>query len=201
MKEITKRFKNKILKAYPNEFVFALKDGKEIELTNVATEPNQFEVDAIEVYKLNPDALIHSHPDHINHPSIADAFSQRGMGIPWGIVTVTQDSVSDVLWFPDLDVDMSTKDYILNVYDEWELVRSFHKEMFSWPKTNIKTDDFVSMLLEEGFVKKDVRSELVTGDVCILSDERIGVYDNGVIKMVGSIEEEIRRVARVYHKT
>lgn len=199
MKKLTKKIRDKIQKAYPTEFVYAIKDGKEVELTNISTEPNHFEVDAIEVYKLNPDAMVHSHPDHINHPSLLDAMTQRGMGIPFGIVTVTEDGVSDVLWFPDLKADMTTKEYILNVYDEWELVRSYHPSLLSWPKEKITKEHFINMLLVEEFTKKDINL-LNNGDVCILSDDRIGVYADGVIKMVGEIEEELGRIASVYTK-
>lgn len=125
---------------YPNEAVFVITNkGIAVEMENTAKDPiNDFEVDNAKFWSYEPKALVHSHTvlrgtqaDMNNYvdarsPSGLDMQSQEAMGLPWGILAVDEDSVTDIVWFPDMDGEILGQPYISGINDCYTLFQKYY---------------------------------------------------------------------------
>jgi len=72
--------------AYPNEGIVFIKDGKIYPQENIHPHPNEgFLVDSLTFMKLNPDAIVHSHPSGNPTPSADDVQLRNTTGVDIGI--------------------------------------------------------------------------------------------------------------------
>lgn len=136
----TEKIKEVARLRYPNEAVFVITSkGIAIELENTASDPiHDFEIDAEKFWSYEPKALVHSHtvlrgtPADLNNyvdarsPSGMDMQSQEAMGLPWGILAVDEDSVTDIVWFPDMDGEIIEQPYISGINDCYTLIQKYY---------------------------------------------------------------------------
>lgn len=129
------------IKQYPKEAVIAITKGNAYPLDNIHSDPeNHFRVDSVSFFKLNPIALVHSHPVKFGEnpspdifmyydprtPSSADMSMQEQLNIPFGIISYDSETITDVLWFPDLDKELIGRDYVHGVWDCYSIIRAYY---------------------------------------------------------------------------
>lgn len=186
------------LEQYPKEAVIAITKRSAYPLENLHEDPcNHFKIDSRKFYKLNPVALVHSHPVNLKDPpritatgyyvdprtpSKGDMQTQANMDIPFGIVSTDGNEVAAPFWFPDLDSDLIGKDYVSGIYDCYRIVRAYYKQKFGivipeYPRSydwwNEDPQAYVTKFKDFGFYEID-ESELKEGDGIII---RIGKYE------------------------
>lgn len=195
------------IKQWPKEAVFAIVGEEVVSLLNTHPEPEtRFRVDEFEVvHKLKADALVHSHTiqydkprpeflgEYVDHrvPSKSDMVAQMNLGIPFGINATDGKEYSEILWFPDLDADLIGRTYIANVYDCYEILRSWFwqthgilikpnpREYAFWTESpNEVLDKYTNFDFVEVF-----GDELRIGDVFVL--RVIGNYTSHVAIYIG----------------
>lgn len=115
---------------YPREGcgLFLATGFKAIE--NIATDPEQeFEMpeDTLAIY--DPIAIIHSHPNGPDFPSAADMQCQPITAVPWCIVSLTEETVQEPVWFGDeLPVmPLLERPFIYGVFDCFTVIRDFYR--------------------------------------------------------------------------
>lgn len=184
------KIKEQARNRYPQEAVWVITSkGMAIELENVAEDPiNDFAVDQAKFWSYEPKALVHSHTIQRGHmgnrdnfvdpraPSGLDMQSQIAMDLPWGILAVDEDTVTDLLWFPDYDAELLGKPYISGVYDCYTLVQRYYYQNYGiklytvpysplWWETEPRL--YIDNFKDAGFY--EVReSELEVGDMILI---------------------------------
>lgn len=144
--------RDETLRVYPQEAVIVITKTGAIPLQNIHSDPvNHFEIDPKAFYKLKPVALVHSHtiqtgqnpsPDVFMYydprtPSHMDMATQLQLDLPFGIIAYDGETLTDIVWFPDLDADTIGKEYIHGVYDCYSIVRRYY-----WQNYKIKLQDY-----------------------------------------------------------
>lgn len=135
------KFRNHVLKQYPNEACGILVDidGKQkvINCENKHEEPeNNFKIDGsfIADYIINNQlrAVLHSHIAKSNHqgdirtPSGNDIQGHIDTCVPWGIVATDGKTVSDLLWLDDEEIpQLEGRSFIHGIFDCWSIVRDY----------------------------------------------------------------------------
>lgn len=180
--------RNHTINEYPKEAVIAITKDNAIPLKNIHENPNDhFKVDR-KTYPKETIALIHSHtydvktfyPGRfvdIRTPSKHDMQTQQALNIPFGIVGCSDNDVSDVLWFPDLDSPIGGQRYISGVHDCYSLICKYYYQNF-----NIKLDSHprgYNWMDEEpdvyglGYIQANCHAidedELLVGDIIIFN--------------------------------
>lgn len=86
---------------FPQESVGFVVDGQYLPQINIAEDPTKAFKVATTSWPLNGamEAVIHSHPDGELRPSREDMAGQIASAVPWGLMTVQAESVSDLLWW------------------------------------------------------------------------------------------------------
>lgn len=87
---------------YPHEAVGFVIDGVYVPQENIADDPSKTFKVALECWPLSQplQAVIHSHIDTpIITPSKEDMAGQIASAVPWGLLTVTAEKVSDLVWW------------------------------------------------------------------------------------------------------
>lgn len=138
--EVTDAIKQHAMDSYPKEACGLVIDDKYVPCDNIHPEPDKaFRIDPGFSGPLFIDgkiqAVIHSHPDGPNHPSMVDIEQQLEMDdIPWGVVSVTGDITegtpmycSDVIWWGDSlpDVPLIGRRFLWNVFTCYQLYRDW----------------------------------------------------------------------------
>lgn len=129
---------------YPNEGCGFIINSKFVPAENVHAEPdNNFRIKNEDYLKVASEleAIVHSHVWPVEKsnvieghaydkrtPSMSDMTGQQSTDLPWGVVSIDGETISDVLWFGlDDPVSLIGRPYILNVYDCYGLVRDYYK--------------------------------------------------------------------------
>jgi proteasome lid subunit RPN8/RPN11 len=122
---------------YPKEACGVIVNDTYVPCENIHAEPTKyFRIDPEFTGPLLVDgklqAVIHSHPDGPNHPSITDQQAQIDMGITWGVVSVIGDeqaatAVCDVLWWGDdlPEVPLEGRKFIWGIFHCYQLYRDW----------------------------------------------------------------------------
>lgn len=140
-KELELEFQTLALEHYPKEVCAYTLQGQLFVVQNVSENPEEFfelsNEDSIKVAK--SDGFIHSHPNAPAILSKADMQSQIAVGIPFGVVAVSEDSVSDSVWIGDflLDYPIIERPFIHGVLDCYHIVRSIF-----WQEKGIILPDY-----------------------------------------------------------
>lgn len=130
--EISQTLKNKIVaharSKYPQEMCGFIVNGDFIPVENIHAEPEKsFKISPEDYlqFAANCTAFIHSHPDWYPVPSEEDMRQQMVSNIPWGIIGVTKDQVSKIIFFGDsLPVpDLYMRPFIHGVTDCYSYIR------------------------------------------------------------------------------
>lgn len=134
------------LRCYPEEAVIAITCETAIPLKNHHADPvNYFSVNEVELDKLNPIALIHSHTHVLGQPrpefegeyvdvripSKMDLQAQMILDIPFGIVACDGKEVTNPLWFPDLISPVEGREYVPGIFDCFRVVRAYLKQNYN----------------------------------------------------------------------
>lgn len=191
---------------YPNETVFGVtEDNIVIEFDNIHEDPiNMFKIDAEVFYNNNCIALIHSHTIQIGDeghsecyidprsPSEADMILQKQMDIPFGILALDEETILDIVWFPDLDANILGQEYISGINDCYTLIqRYYHQhlgiELASVPHSATWFENNPNMYEENyeahGFYEVNI-SDIKNGDMILIrihhdTPTHAGVYVSG----------------------
>lgn len=125
-----------LLSCYPQEGCGIVINNTFIPVENISDNPaDSFEMDK-NIYLDNENelqAIIHSHTLNIRDldprtPSYEDMKSADSVGLPFGIVHVDGENVSDILWFNCDEVQpFLNRDYIPSVYDCYTLLNDYYR--------------------------------------------------------------------------
>ena len=129
--DISKHAKQHAIREFPRESVGCVVGDDYVPLVNSSPQPTKsFVVRAADC----PDdmqALIHSHPNMLPAPSAADMRQQQAMQIPWGILSVDEQTqqASEVEWFGDQTPipPLIGRTFLSGVRDCWCLVRDWYR--------------------------------------------------------------------------
>lgn len=116
---------------YPNEAICGVVDGKLVEFDNKSEEPSEnFTADISLDIRDKLQGIVHTHPNSDIIPSYEDGLTQIALGIPSGIVSLTEDSISKVCWAGDhlLDKPLIGRPFTHGYYDCYSLIRSWYKQ-------------------------------------------------------------------------
>ena len=115
------------IEQFPKESVGAVIGGKYIPLQNTHLTPELSFAAPAEAFD-NAQALIHSHTDGNQAPSILDMQQQQAMDIPWGIVRTSKYECSKIEWFGNgvpIEPYLGRK-FLDGIRDCWCLVRDWY---------------------------------------------------------------------------
>lgn len=143
--------KHHMVRCWPQEGVVGITAQDQlVPLTNTHESPREaFRVDPAEFYAHDIQCLIHSHPTHLGlgstngeprdprTPSIQDMIAQQNLGVTFGIVSVDQDTCSDPLYFPDLDLPQDGVPYVYGVSDCYSVIQRWY-----WQERGVRLRDF-----------------------------------------------------------
>lgn len=127
-------------KMYPEEMCGFIIDGEFVPVDNVAIDPSEHKKDGECLCRLchfkvrNSDslkyldkcqAIIHSHPNSPIYPSQADMEGQRRTAVPWGIINLDDERVSDPEMFGDeLPIpDLLGRSFMHGIRDCYDAIR------------------------------------------------------------------------------
>lgn len=143
------KFKNHVLKQYPNEACAIVIEGDNgklnvINCENSHEDPlNNFRINAsvISEYVINKKlrAVLHSHiaksihqaidyrqQGDIRTPSANDIQGHNDTNVPWGIVATDGETVSEPLWLDDNEIaPLEGRSFVHGLYDCWSIVRDY----------------------------------------------------------------------------
>lgn len=203
-----------LLEQYPNEACGILKANKFIPITNVAKNPEaEFEFHPAEWFKLKADAqaIVHSHcygqtrQPHLGldgrTPSTTDLINQKKTGIPWIIIALDGENISEPVHFPQSrDRDLLGRPFIYYVSDCWNVVQDYYHQKlgitlpdhpiedgYKWEDNKDGRDckNYFDYLLEWGF-KEIPLDNMQIGDIIVMSVKgkcnHVGVYyENNIV--------------------
>lgn len=94
------------LAAYPDEACGLVVAGAYVPLENIAADPRTaFEIAPVEMLREGIQAVVHSHPDEPDQPSVTDMEQQLASGLVWGLVATNgQDATQPWWWGPGIPV-------------------------------------------------------------------------------------------------
>lgn len=131
-KEQERKVKKFLLSKYPEEGVCAITEDGFEKLENISEDPkNNFKISKEENFRILENGLkvlIHSHPDYYNIPSKVDMISQATLDVPFGIVSTTESSCSNIRYFgTDNKEDLIGRSFVHGITDCYSLIRDFYK--------------------------------------------------------------------------
>jgi len=203
-------FNQHTLAVYPEEAVALItSDGNLHIVDNKSDDPeNSFVVDLLDIKRLNPVGMIHSHPYSMitprktridrRTPSKADMQTYQNFGLEFGfgIVACDGENVSTPLWL-DEPINTIGERFIHGYSDCWECIRAWYMENrdidlgyfpreFAWWETD-QPSMYDTHLPDIGFVEIDAR-DIDIGDVVLFkigSDQinHAGLYVNNNVML------------------
>lgn len=134
--ELHKRIIDAATEAHPKELCALVVDGGLVVMENVADDPEKtWKIDTADMLRETNgrtlQAVVHSHPDGINHPSYNDSKNQIAHNVPWGITarhTVMGVYQQPFFWGDGVPVaPLQGRQFRFGVHDCFSLVRDwFH---------------------------------------------------------------------------
>jgi proteasome lid subunit RPN8/RPN11 len=128
---------------YPEESVGFVVEGRYVPVKNIAADPSAhreegcfcrlctFRVSASDTSRFLTiaDMILHSHPDGPSAPSKRDMISQIESGVPWGIISLDDERISDpVLWGDQLAIKpLLGRQFMHGISDCYSLIRDIFK--------------------------------------------------------------------------
>lgn len=187
--EVIVAAQNHARECYPQESVGVVMADGYVPCQNVSANPElAFEVDPLETKELLHRgailALVHSHPEGPNYPSLFDQQSQIASGMTWGIIPIigTNDGdeivpvPSDILWWgDDLPIQpLKCRRFIWGIFHCWKIVRDWYKLERGIDLPNFAVDyDFIENG-ESVFINNVERAGLRDMGKLAMSDLQIG---------------------------
>lgn len=167
------------LATYPKEAVWLVTESGVQQVENIHPDPHNFFQVSLEdtraAQKEGLKAVIHSHCDGSPTPSAADMYTQQLMDVPWGIINVTKQNTSEIIWFGSEDIpELVGRPFIHGISDCYSLVRDYFRQKGIYtddvPRDWLwweKGDDLITESFQKlGFVEVPL-SELQEGDAFI----------------------------------
>lgn len=166
------------LAAYPKEAVWIVTGDEVHQVDNVHEDPfNFFRVsleDTVKYQRKGITAVLHSHCNQAAVPSKDDMVTQILLGIPFGVVSVDGQSVSQITWWGEKEIPaLEGRPFIHGVSDCYSVVRDYYrlqgKALQEVPRDWLwwESEDLISRLfLDVGFVPVDAK-DAVEGDAWI----------------------------------
>lgn len=198
-----KAFNDHVLAVYPNEAVGLIKSGEIHIVDNISETPEtSFKVDPLDVKKIKPTGMIHSHPyDPLEYnklrndrrtPSKADmqTMEVNDKDFGFGIVCCCGGYVSEPLWIDDVEEELNGRKFISGKNDQYSVVRDYfyyhHDKKIKLPLfprnfgwwTELGMEDTVADLLMDDFEEIDKR-DIDVGDIVLFkmkNDFHMAVY-------------------------
>lgn len=182
---------------YPKESCGLVINGRYFACLNTAEDPyKDFTIDNgtyLDAVKLGLDAVVHSHPDGKRCPSGSDMRSQIAMDVKWGILVVTKEIVSDIIWWGgDTPIPpLLERPFVHGITDCYALIRDYYRleqNIFlpDWPRDmewwNKNQDLYMDNFAEQGFTAISVATDAPQiGDACLCKlfssvNNHAGVY-------------------------
>lgn len=158
------------LKRYPEECVLLITEKSGCyEVNNISLDPcNSFSISKQDTNRAFDEgllAVIHSHPDVEPVPSSADMTYQRQCNVPFGIIGVSEDSTTDIVYFGDqIKYDLEQRPFIHGMSDCYGLIRDFYREKLdiqlpqydrSWEWWHDGSNLYLENLKNAGFIEVD----------------------------------------------
>lgn len=213
--EVEDQFKQYAVEQYPKEACAYVINGDLIPVANISMNPTK-------EFELSPDdALImavaqgfmHSHPDGDRWPSALDMQTQIQWGKPFGIITCTDDSASESVWWGDhtLTLPLEERPFIHAITDCYSLIRAEkyqrdgiilkdYPRNFEWWEDG-SGDNFYDQYFEDaGYELVSNKDELQVGDVIFMKIHTTVVSHAAVYVGNGLILHHLRdRFSRIEH--
>lgn len=147
------------LECYPEECVGIIVDGKYKRLKNThanPTESGSFDESVFVKYQVQ--ALIHSHPNSGNQPSLADCDAWRKLKVVFGIIATDGEAVSEIRWLDENNpAPLVGREFIYGHHDCGSIVRDWY-----WLERGIRIPDFArDHDWKPGEAHKDLYSQIV----------------------------------------
>ena len=120
--------------AYPNEAVWLITAAGCRQVANVADDPrSDFVVSKADLRKAYSEtllAVVHSHPDGPECPSLADMRGQVASAVPWAIIPVRGGVPGQLFWFGDGSpkAPLIGRGFRHGVTDCYSLIRDYYSE-------------------------------------------------------------------------
>ncbi len=116
------------LAEYPNEACGVIKGGKYYPQKNIHKRPlNNFRIENNIAIK-DIEAIVHSHTNGRTWPSSMDLRGQYQSGLPWVIVCVDGEKITDYFSFGDEPPPLIGRIFRFGVTDCYTLIRDYYKE-------------------------------------------------------------------------
>lgn len=179
-------------KEYPNEAVGIIANDEYHECENVADSPTDtYRIAKKDIARIKRkgklQAVVHSHPveqekefeQHL-FPSALDMQVQIDMGIPFGLLCCTKETVSKVIWFGEGEktAPLLGRHFVYGITDCGSLVVDWYKQERGIKIVNYPRDwnwwregqnKYLEVYKDAGFVQVDLDEEKIEGDVLLMA--------------------------------
>lgn len=136
--DLQESFREHAKSQYPLEACGLVVGGKFVPTPNIAEDPaNHFRIDGrllVAAYRApgGLQAILHSHPDGVHHPSEADMRSQAATAVPWGVAVTHRGQCSTIRWWgPGVPkAPLEGRTYVTGIQDCYGLARDYYETHF-----------------------------------------------------------------------
>ncbi|MFA9261795.1 MAG: C40 family peptidase [Undibacterium sp.] len=148
-KEVIEAAKAHARAEFPKESCGLVVSNKYVRCKNVAEDPlNDFQIETSISSKAQMSGklrgVFHSHPNGPYYPSMTDMKTQISMDIPWAIITLDEERISDpIMWGDQLGIEpLVGREFMHGVTDCYSIIRDAFRmgreemkkqEMSEWP--------------------------------------------------------------------
>jgi len=169
------------LAEFPNEACGLIVDGAYLPCANAAGNPAvDFRIpDAVyDAHRDRVQAVVHSHPNGVPHPTCADMAGQLATDVPWVIVVTDGETVAEpIVWGADTPVpDLIGRNFVHGITDCYALIRDYFRATHSITLPEFPRDDswwadgqnlYIEGFPQAGFVEVP-RDGMRDGDVLLM---------------------------------
>lgn len=195
------------IECYPRECCgVVILDGKKeryYPCTNTAQGFDDFKMDAGD-YAAAEDigkivAIVHSHPDASDHPSVGDLVSCEASSLPWYIIAVTKEGAADNLRRIEptgYKAPLIGREFNHGTTDCYTLVQDFYKRVLNIDLPNFEREDnwwnqgqnlYMDNLEKAGFRKIEKEEPIAFGDMILMQIRSPVANHAGVF--IGAVKE------------
>ena len=212
--ELEAEFKILAMAYYPEEVCAYIIGNNLYYVENIsANREHEFELSKEDSLLMEAaQGFLHSHPDGDRWPSALDMQTQIQWGKPFGIVTCTQDSCSDTVWWGDhvLSLPLEERPFIHGITDCYSLIRAekFQRDgivLKDYPRNYEWWESGDENLYEQnfrdaGYEQVSTSEELQVGDIIFMKIHTTVVSHAAVYVGNGLILHHLRdRFSRIEH--
>jgi proteasome lid subunit RPN8/RPN11 len=177
---------------YPQECCGLLVQGRYMRCRNIARQPEQgFAIHPKEYARIQPDGVVHSHPDADALPTLTDLAGMRASALPWVIIGLPhgKEGNPQICLHRAAAQSLIGRRFIHGVSDCYSIIRDWYQCCRQITLPDFIREDrwwlngenlYAQHFAEAGFIEHQVDAELQPGDVLLM---RIGaqVVNHGAV--------------------